>query len=299
MKLYLPIFNQKQNTSLPFPLFSGAAIANPKLINHQLPETEVIIKLWDEFSVINQKNMGFNASGSLQFYLDELFDEESLNKATLATAEFDPQTLPASKILKLQGLYEVKSLLRSSSTEAGVLYDLINDKMANHKYSPIIHPLHAGVPQSLGDSETFCLFVNFRPPELKPKENQLHLPFEAVSFQKMHLELKKASGNVISEKIITIPYNSTYLISLRDEFKNFGGYEHGDQIVFKGGASQFAIFNLFINPLNKSIGIEHSLPPVYYSSGLFKPEQRSLFYKRAFEKVNQKLMGSSNVDQRN
>jgi hypothetical protein len=53
-------------------------------------------------------------------------------------------------------------------------------------------------------------------------------------------------------------------------------------MIFKGGASQFAIFTVFMNERTQALGIEHSLPPYYYCSGVFEPQNRKSFYERAF-----------------
>jgi hypothetical protein len=54
---------------------------------------------------------------------------------------------------------------------------------------------------------------------------------------------------------------------------------------FKGGQSQFAIFTVFWNQKSQAIGIEHSLPPIYYCSNVYHPQSRQTFYKNAFSDI--------------
>lgn len=289
MKLFLPIFNQKtdKKNMIGFPIIAGASFFNPKYLGVGLPEADLLIQAWDGFHLVQKKRISFKDEKFVSFYLDQLFSESELEKFSLVTVEFDPLALSPELMRAKYGLFEMKSLLKTPFMEAGVLYDLIGDKKLGHKYSPILHPFHAGLTvQEEGTltTDTFCLFVNFRPPEISPYEANLHKPFEKIDTQALWIGFKKANGEVVKEEIIEVPYNSTKLISLGEAFTDFGGYSYGDQIIFKGGASQFAIFNLFVNKKNQSIGIEHSLPPVYYSSGLFEAQQRNRFYQRAFQK---------------
>lgn len=291
MKLLLPVFNHRTAQSIQFKLVAGASIFNPKFLGVGLPEADLVLRAWKGFEIKNESRLSFEGGRHLNFYLDEVFSDSEMENITLVTAEFDETVLPPSLIQAQYGLYEAKTLLKAPTMEAGVLYDMIADKRPGHRYSPIIHPFHTGVVhkgEGFARADTFCLFVNFRPPSLRPKAESLHKPFEGAQTQKMWMGLKKAAGNLVSEKILNLDYNSTDLISLGDAFAAFGGYQDGDQLVFKGGASQFAVFTLFVNHPFQSIGIEHSLPPVYYSSGLFSPQKRGQFYSRAFHRFENK-----------
>lgn len=262
MKLLIPIFKK-------LPIHSGGSLKNLKIARNLSQETDLLVRLWRKFEVLAEKRLPFHESFSQHFFLNELFSEQELEEAGLATVEFDISRLPSTE--KFESI-EVQFLLKSklSTNRASVLFDLIPDKKPGHTYTPILHAGHSAWVDSNTDS--YAVLLNFRPPHLKTEEK----------VQRMHIQAKAPTGEILSERKLDIPYNETVEISYREEFKNLGGFQPGCTLNFSGGSSQFAIFTAFTNQMTQAIGIEHSLPPYYYCSGVFEPKNRMKFYQRAF-----------------
>lgn len=272
MKLLIPIFKK-------LPISTGGSLRNLTLAKNLSAETDLIIQLWKGFQVIAEKKLSFDGQFAKHFFLEEIFPTEIVHSAGIATVEFDYSRLSEAERSKNFGSHEVQLLLKSreSQTRASVLFDLIPDKKPGHTYTPILHAGHSAIVNSEMDS--FAVLLNFRPPYLKTEEPS----------QKMRLQSKSASGDLIKERIIEVPYNETIEISYAEEFDSAGGFQSGSTLNFAGGSSQFAIFTVFMNHKTKTLGIEHSLPPYYYCSGVFDPKNRGQFYARAFSDLGMQL----------
>lgn len=272
MKLFIPIFKN-------LPLDTGFRIQNLGLLKCLKKQPELLCQLWNGFTVLDSLKVSFNGSYYLNKTLNELFPESLLSQAGIATLEFELDDLPPEdKALLHNNLFEAEVILKgkTSNSWTTVLYDLIADKKTAHRYSPILHSAHTAEIGKFSDS--FVLLLNFRPAYLKT---------EAL-FQTMELELKSPSGVLLATKNLEIPFNFTTTISFLQEFSLFGPFQPGSQINLKGGESQFAIFTLFWNSKTESLGIEHSLPPMYYCKGILKPNSRKVFYKNAFKLTRDK-----------
>jgi len=273
MKLLLPIFHS-------LPIQTGFGLRNPKLLRSLRGEISVSVKIWKDFQLVAESSVGFENKQALRIFLSDLFSTEQLALASLATVEFDTERLSAEDRahLKTQA-FEAQSLLRHAQTKlwTAVLFDLIPDKKAGHQYAPILHCAHSGHVSPL--HETYALLLNFRPPSLAVSQKN----------QKLHLQLKNPQGQLLKEEILSIDFNSTSLVSFREKFASVGGFVPGSTINFKGGESQFAIFTLFMNSQSGAFGIEHSLAPFYYCSGLQIPNSRKTFYQNAFSDMKESI----------
>jgi hypothetical protein len=256
MKLLIPIFKT-------LPLQSGFSIQAPPGIS----QSSANVILWQNFKKLNEKQLQFSHN-VLTYYLNELFSEAELQVATLATLE------PISHVAGAR-IPSYEAELRISHdravNEAVVLYDLIPDKKPGHTYTPILHNANA---TSLTDKfDTFQILLNYR-----------NIPAETSS-QKMHIKAMTSSNQIADDWSEELSFNSTHIFSIKKIFKQ--SYENAGRVEFKGGNSQFAIFNLMFNESTSSLGIEHSLPPYYFASDIYKIPNRSIFYDRAFSKIKE------------
>ena len=233
----------------------------------------MLCQIWSGFDLVGSKEISFDGDFHKYIYLSQLFSEEQIENSGIATLEFIFDGVPESEMQLLKKeLFEAEIILRAkkSKSRSTVLYDLIGDKRPGHKYAPILHCAHTADVSENWD--TRALLMNFRPAYLKSDQDS----------QKMNVFLKSKEGELLKTKTIDIKFNSTLTVSFAEEFKEFGGFKPGMQMNFKGGESQFAIFTLFWNSKSHSIGLEHSLPPIYYCKGILNPAHRGIFYQNAF-----------------
>lgn len=267
MKLFIPIFKN-------LPIDTGFSIQNLGLLRGLKKQPELFCRLWNGFTLVDSLKISFNSAYHMNRYLNTLFPETFLSQSRLATLEFDLADLNEEDKIKVkQNLFEAEVTLKAkdSGSWTTVLYDFITDKKSDHRYTPILHSAHTADVGTSWDS--FVLLLNFRPDYLKVDKKT----------QTMHLELKSPAGALLNTKDLEIPFNSTETISFREEFALYGSFQPGSQINIKGGESQFAIFTLFWNSKTQSLGLEHSLPPVYYCKGIFEQNSRKTFYQNAFK----------------
>lgn len=273
MKLLLPFLSE-------IGVETGFAIRNPLKLRSLKNEPQVLIQLWKNFDLIAKQKISFQGHDVLRLFLSDVFKQTELDQAAIASVELDPETFsPEDQKEFFKNSFEGQCLFRDLKTQkwTGLLYDFIPDKKPNHVYAPILHCAHSAYVSQT--DESYAVLVNFRPTYLKSDKQ----------FQSMNVQLKSPQGDLLLEKKIQFPFNSSYLMSFKNEFAALGGFKPGSTINFKGGESQFAIFTLFQNKETGSLGIEHSLAPHYYCSGVAQPESRKLFYKNAFSDIKGSL----------
>ena len=269
MKLLLPILTDLN-------IQSGFGIRNPLKIRSLKAEPEILIQLWKDFELLDSKNIKFDGLEAVRIFLNEIFPAQTVATAKLATVEFDPKTFSIDDQKEFfKESFEGQCIFQDQASKnwTALLYDFIPDKKSGHRYSPILHCAHSAYVSDLHDS--YAVLANFRPPYLKA---------ETIT-QNMNMQIKSPQGELLSEKKMQLPFNASSLISIKDEFSAVGGFKPGSTLNFKGGASQFAIFTLFRNKKTGSLGIEHSLAPIYYCSGVLNPETRKTFYQNAFSDI--------------
>jgi hypothetical protein len=155
---------------------------------------------------------------------------------------------------------------------SSVLSGFVPVRPPGHKFAPIIHTAHyiASEPEV----ETITLFMN-----LKDVSNT-----GTSDAGILNAEIRSRDG----EYLATVQYsgkgNATLAVSSDDLLSNIdvsGGHSRkGINVKFWGGASQFSILTVYRNRQNGSIGVEHSLAPLYYLPDLLSPAVRSVVYQQ-------------------
>ena len=160
-----------------------------------------------------------------------------------------------------------------SSTETGarasVLLDTVPVRGKGHKYAPIFHNGHYMLSSDL--FETYACMMNFNS---DPAEG-------SADANKMEFRILSPKGKTLHVTTRALPYNSTSLLSVSELCQGVP-CDRNVTVLARGGAAQFAIFSVFLNRKTNAIGIEHSLPPIYYTEAVKHPESRKIFYQKAF-----------------
>jgi hypothetical protein len=153
---------------------------------------------------------------------------------------------------------------------SSVLIGFVPNRPAGFRYSPILHSGHAFVRDERR-STSLCLVSHTGERDGGQPPNQ------------MRLDAIRRDGAKVGTARIDIPRNSTYVIDYADLLRKTGTPDGSDAtIVMRGGCSQFAIFTLFTDRARGCIGLEHSLPPHYYTTAMTSAEGRAQYYREAF-----------------
>jgi len=90
----------------------------------------------------------------------------------------------------------------------------------------------------------------------------------------IHISLLNTEGAIIAKTQLEILPNSTSILNIKDLLSknNISNFKETLFLncIAKGGNSLFSIYTLVINEKSKSLGIEHSLAPIYYIDGNLK-----------------------------
>jgi hypothetical protein len=156
-----------------------------------------------------------------------------------------------------------------TGARASVLLDTVPVRGNGHKYAPIFHNAHYMLSSDL--FETYACLLNFNSGQ----------PEALAEANKLEFRILSPKGRTLHVTTRALAYNSTSLLSVSELC--LGNQSNGNVTVLaRGGASQFAIFSVFLNKSTNAIGIEHSLPPIYYTEAVKHPETRKIFYQKAF-----------------
>jgi hypothetical protein len=179
----------------------------------------------------------------------------------LHTVELEGETAP-----ELEG----ELLFRNGQQQTAVLTSLVPLRDAGFKFSPILHQAHYNV--LFEQFETYVVFTNLvGEGDLPSRQN------------KLQVEIRDLRSEVLAVTDIDIGFNSTFLLPVREVARTHGArLDQGLSLRIRGGASQFAIFTVFQNLKSGALGIEHSLPPMYFTEAPFNPDLRARFQKAAF-----------------
>ena len=179
----------------------------------------------------------------------------------LHTVELEGETRP-----ELEG----ELLFRNAQQQTAVLTGLVPLRDAGFKFSPILHQAHYNV--LFEQFETYVVFTNL--------VGESDLPSRP---NKLQVEIRNLRSEVLAVTEIDIGFNSTFLLPVRDLARTHGvQLDQGLSLRIRGGASQFAVFTVFQNRQSGALGIEHSLPPIYFTEAPFNPDLRARFQKAAF-----------------
>jgi hypothetical protein len=153
-----------------------------------------------------------------------------------------------------------------------VLTGMVPVREVDYKFAPIIH-----MAQYIGmgsETETITLFMNLKnAPGSGPSDaGILNAEVSALCGTYLKSFQYPVQGNT------TLAIRSDNLLNKLDLSKKQA--EEGVNIKFWGGSSQFVILTLYFNRENGSIGVEHSLAPVYYIPEILNSAVRSLVYEQ-------------------
>ncbi|QQN62716.1 hypothetical protein JIR23_24595 [Bradyrhizobium diazoefficiens] len=159
---------------------------------------------------------------------------------------------------------------RNDDQQIAVLTGLVPLRDSNFKFSPILHQAHYNV--LMPNCETYVVLVNLAGEGERPSRPN-----------KLQVEIRNLTADVLAVTEIEAGLNATCLLPIGDVARRNGvSPEQGLSVRIRGGASQFALFTVFRNLSSGALGIEHSLPPIYFTEAPFNPALRSRFQKAAF-----------------
>jgi hypothetical protein len=158
----------------------------------------------------------------------------------------------------------------ASGRYSTVLTSMVPFRAAGYKFTPIIGLTHY---HKFGPEwENYALFVNLR-------------GGDDLDGNRMHVDYYGFGGARLAASDFVVPVNSGYLLPVEATLAQLGvaaeALAGGVISHCRGGASQFSIFTLIRNVRSGAVGIEHSLPPYYYVTGISHPAIRVPFYQRA------------------
>jgi hypothetical protein len=179
----------------------------------------------------------------------------------LHTVELEGETAP-----ELEG----ELLFRNGQQQTAVLTSLVPLRDAGFKFSPILHQAHYNM--LFEQFETYVVLTNLVGEGSPPSRPNM-----------LQVEMRDLRSEVLAVTDINIGFNSTFLLPVRELARTHGArVDQGLSLRIRGGASQFAIFTAFQNCKSGALGIEHSLPPMYFTEAPFNPDLRARFQKAAF-----------------
>jgi hypothetical protein len=153
---------------------------------------------------------------------------------------------------------------------SSILTGFVPVRKSGHQFAPVIHTAHYISSES--EIETITLFMNIK--DLTSSDS--------LNGGLMNAEISSRSGEKIASIQFPVKGNATLAVSSDDLVDRFhlskDLVEKGVNIKFWGGSSQFSILTLYRNRLNGSIGLEHSLRPLYYLPDLLKSSVRTFVF---------------------
>lgn len=159
---------------------------------------------------------------------------------------------------------------RDDRQQIAVLTGLVPLRGPDFKFSPILHQAHYNV--LMANCETYVVLANLVGEGDKP-----------TRANRLQVEIRNLAADVLAVTDIDPAFNTTWLLPVADLARRNGVVpEQGLSVRIRGGTSQFAVFTVFRNLSSGALGIEHSLPPIYFTEAPFNPALRSRYQKAAF-----------------
>jgi hypothetical protein len=166
--------------------------------------------------------------------------------------------------------FEGEISFRNDDQQMAVLTGMVPLRDPGFRFSPILHQAHYNV--LMPNCETYVVLVNLA------SESDA-----SVRPNKLQVEIRNLAAEVMAVTEIEAGLNTTFLLPIGELARQNGVVpEQGLSLRIRGGASQFAVFTVFRNLSSGALGIEHSLPPIYFTEAPFNPVLRSRFQKAAF-----------------
>ena len=162
---------------------------------------------------------------------------------------------------------------------SSVLTSMVPYRAPGYRFTPIIGLTH--YYKFADDLENYTLFLSAKGiaagEEAKADGNMLHIDYYSYA------------GQPLASTDLAVPVNGVLLHPLEEGLAKLGvaraALAGGITAHCRGGASQFSIFTVVRNRRSGAIGLEHSLPPYYYVTGISHPAIRGPFYKRALART--------------
>jgi len=166
--------------------------------------------------------------------------------------------------------FEGEISFRNDDQQMAVLTGMVPLRDPGFKFAPILHQAHYNV--LMPNCETYVVLANLS------SEGE-----ESLRPNKLQVEIRNLAAEVMAVAEIGPDINTTCLLPIGELARQNGvAPEQGLSLRIRGGASQFAVFTVFRNLSSGALGIEHSLPPIYFTEAPFNPALRSRFQKAAF-----------------
>lgn len=180
----------------------------------------------------------------------------------------DPERALPKTDIEAQMLF----LQKSEGWVSSVLTGMVPMRAPGYRFAPIIHTAHyiASEPEV----ETITLFMNVK--------DVSHAG--VLDAGVLNAEVSSRAGDYLATVQYPARGNATLAVSSDDLLRRLNLSEEqarqGINVKFWGGASQFSILTIYRNRQNGSIGVEHSLAPLYYLPDLLNPDVRALVYQQ-------------------
>jgi hypothetical protein len=156
------------------------------------------------------------------------------------------------------------------SQQVAVLTNMVPCREPGFKFNPILHQAHYNI--FAGQYDTYVVHTNLVGEGDPPAQ-----------INKLQIEVRNLSAEVLAVEYRELRFNTTWLLPVRKFAQELGLLiDRGLSLRLRGGASQFAIFTVYHQSETNSIGIEHSLPPIYFTEAPFNPDLRKRYVKAAF-----------------
>jgi len=251
--------------------FSGFSLRNPLAFGYAgTAPVKVLLTLFRESKPVHTHFIEFPRA---QAYIITRESEWNLpggqtQAGDLSTAEYVSGTNePIPGDFPCEG--QIIMDLPETGARASVLFEMVPVRGKGHKYAPIYHNAHYMLSSDL--FETHACMMNFNIDQLETSDGSNKFEFRVLS----------PDGKTLQVTNRTLAYNSTSLISV-SELCNGKQTNDNVAVLARGGAAQFAILSVFLNKRTNAIGLEHSLPPIYYTEAVKHTESRKVFYQKAF-----------------
>ena len=165
---------------------------------------------------------------------------------------------------------EVLFRTNDRTQHVAVLTNLVPCREPGFKFNPILHQAHYNI---FGDRcDTYIVHANLVGEGEQPAQAN-----------RLQIEIRNLAAEVLSVEYRELKFNTPWLLPVKQFTEALGlPTDRGLTLRLRGGASQFAIFTVYHQSETNSVGIEHSLPPIYFTEAPFNPDLRKRYVKAAF-----------------
>lgn len=152
--------------------------------------------------------------------------------------------------------HQVTFKQKQSGKYCFLVYDQLPISPVAKKPSPIVvFAPKVWVGQELS---TYLIFCNSRDTQIAGKSAPLEI------------KIMSEDGSILHSMNLEPSYNDVTVVNLKEELKGKITIESEARFfsaVARGGSSQFVVYTMIVNEKTGNMALEHSLPPIYYSTG--------------------------------